>query len=76
MIHDSKPVTHEDLGISEDEFNNFLIDLWSGVNKKSETEPRKYVYAFCNPDTGEMETGESDVPIVANIKINSSNYPK
>lgn len=65
------PVTHEDLGISEDEFSNFLIDLWSGINQKTSTGPIKYPYAFFNPDTGEIEAGESDVPIVANIKINS-----
>lgn len=56
----------KDFGITEDEWSNFLIDLFTSMNKKSETPPHKYQYF--DAITGEV--AESDTPITTTISLN------
>lgn len=65
-----KTLTPADMGISQDEYNNFLIDCWTSMNKKSPHNPTKYQYF--DAITGEIV--ESDTPISVTIQLQKHNH--
>lgn len=39
-----KVLTPQEAGWTEDEYNNFLIDIWAAMNKKVSNDPPMYEY--------------------------------
>ena len=70
LVKGVKTVSHIDLGWSEDEYNNLLIDCWTSMNKKSPLTPTKYQYF--DAVTGEIV--ESDTPISVTIQLQKHNH--
>jgi hypothetical protein len=54
--------------ITEGEYNNMLIDIWSAMNKKTPGNPLKYQYV----DAATGEVVESDAPISVTITLKNT----
>ena len=65
-----KPVTHIDLGWSEDTYNNFMIDMYLAMKKPRPATAPKYPYI----DTATGEVKESDTPVYVTIQLKKENH--
>lgn len=58
-----KVLAPQEAGWTEDEYNNFLIDIWSAMNKKVSNDPPMYEYF----DVGANKVMLSPTPITVTL---------
>lgn len=66
MRNNLKFKSSKELGFTEDEWNNFLIDCYTA-------QPKSQKFQYIN-SAGDVV--ESDTPVSATIKLNFSNFPQ
>lgn len=66
-----KTISFSELGWTEDEYNNMLIDCWKLMNGKADYPKRMFQFV----DGATFRVMESDKPITVTIQLSGKDWP-